>query len=252
MQMIKDFVRWAVPDALLVHLQAADHYLQGEREIRLLPLLCDGTKVSLDIGANIGTYTYFMRRHSRRVRAYEPNPELAARLQRLFPDVTVRQAAVSDEPGELLLRIPVEDGVVQHELASVAQPSDEPGEIVEYAVPAVRIDNEGLTDVGFMKIDVERHEIPVLKGSMRTIAVCAPVIMTEVTPLLYPRPLPDMFEFLTEAGYAGWFKFEGRYLPLSQFAGETHANPAQFGHQFMNNNVIFLPGGFDNSFLRPQ
>ncbi len=250
--MIKNFVRRTMPEMLLAHLQAADHYLQGEPEIRLLPRLCDRTKVSLDIGANIGTYTYFMRRHSRQVRAYEPNPELATRLQRLFPDVTVRQAAVSDKPGELFLRIPIEDGIVQHELASVTQCFDEPEEIVEYAVPAVQIDNEGLTDVGFMKIDVERHEIPVLKGSMRTIAACAPVIMTEVTPLLYPCPLPEVFEFLTEVGYAGWFKFEGQYLPLSQFVGDTHANPAQFGRQFMDNNVIFLPPGFDDSFLERQ
>ncbi len=250
--MIKDLLRRILPETAVARLQAADHYLNGEPEIRLLPHLCDANRMSLDIGANIGTYTYFMRRHSRRVRAYEPNPELAARLQRLFPGVTVRHAAVSDQPGELVLRIPVEEGRLQHELAGVAHQSDAPGEFVKHTVAAVRIDDEDLTDIGFIKIDVEQHELPVLRGAMETIEACLPAILTEVAPLKYPQAVPETFAFLTDLGYSGWFKFDGRYLPFSQFVGEEHANPAQFGRRFMHNNVVFLPRGRDAAFLARQ
>ena len=246
----KDLLLRSLPESIIVRLQAADHYLNGEPEIRLLPHLCDKAKVTLDIGANIGSYTYFARRYSRQVYAYEANPELAARLERLFPDVTVRHAAVSDQPGELVLRIPVKGEHVQHELASVAEQQGASEETVEYRVPAHRVDDEKLTNVGFIKIDVERHELPVMKGAMKTIVACLPVIMSEVSPLLYPGTLPEMFAFLTELGYTGWFKFEGDYYPLSKFRGEIHANPDLYGKRFMNNNVIFLPAGFDDSFLR--
>ncbi len=246
----KDLLQRVLPESIIIRLQAADHYLNGEPEIRLLPHLCDKAKITLDIGANIGVYTYFARRYSRHVYAYEANPELAARLERLFPDVTVRHAAVSDQSGELVLRIPIEGEQVQHELASVAEEGGASGECVEYRVPAHPVDDQELTNVGFIKIDVERHELPVMQGAMKTITACLPVIMSEVSPLLYPRALPEMFGFLTDLGYTGWFKFEGKYLPLSQFRGETHANPDLYGKRFMNNNVIFLPGGFDDSFLR--
>lgn len=246
----KDVLQRVLPESIIIRFQAADHYLNGEPEIRLLPHLCDKAKVTLDIGANIGVYTYFARRHSRHVYAYEANPELAARFQQLFPDVTVQQAAVSDQPGELVLRIPVKGQHVQHELASVAEQRGASGESVEYRVPARRVDDQEITNVGFIKIDVERHELPVMKGAMKTIAACLAVIMSEVSPLLYPCALPEMFKFLTELGYTGWFKFEGKYLPLSQFRGEIHANPDLYGKRFMNNNVIFLPRGLDDSFLR--
>jgi FkbM family methyltransferase len=232
-----------------MHIQAVDHYLNGEPEIRLLRYLCDKSKISLDIGANIGVYTYFMRHHSRATYAYEPNPELAQRLKVLFRDVTVRHAAVSDAPGELSLRIPVEDGQVRHELASVAQGFEDSAEVAEFTVKAMPIDDEDLKDVGFIKIDVEQHELPVLAGCMKTIDASRPVIMTEVTPLLYPRPLPEMFNFLTRLGYEGWFKFDRKYFPLAEFSGPVHANPEQWGGRFMNNNLIFLPKGFDNAFL---
>src|SRR5580698_3347369 len=106
-----------LPEKLYAQLQHVDHYISGEAEIRLVKYLCDRNRVSLDIGANIGTYTYFMRRYSQRVYAYEPNPKLATRLHRLYPNVVLRAAAVSDAAGQVKLRIPVDTGREMHELA---------------------------------------------------------------------------------------------------------------------------------------
>jgi FkbM family methyltransferase len=247
--MIKKIARRILPDRLLIHLLAIDHYLSGERELRLLRHLCDKDRLSVDIGANIGTYTYFIRRYSRHVYAFEPNPGLARRLGALFPDVTVRQAAATDSPGNLRLRVPIVDGRPQHELASVAASFEDAAQVDEYDVPAVRIDDENLSNVGFIKVDAEQHEIQVLKGALETIRVSRPVIMTEVTPLLYPHPLPEMLRFITEMDYEGWFRFDGAYLRFSQFEEEIHANKAQFGIRFMHNNVIFLPREADASCL---
>ena len=207
------------------------------------------SKISLDIGANIGTYTYFMRRHSLAVFAYEPNPDLAQRLKRLFGDVTVRHAAASDSRGELSLRIPVEGGRVMHELASVSQTFESVEQVAEFRINAMTIDDEGFKDVGFIKIDVEQHELPVLAGCMKTIAACRPAILIEVTPLLYPRSIPETFEFLTRLGYEGWFRFDRKYVALTDFCEPEHANPAQWGGRFMENNMLFLPREFDISFL---
>ncbi len=243
-------IRNIIPEKLYARLQLVDHYFNGERELRLLGHLCDRKRVSLDIGANIGTYIYFMRRYSHGVHAYEPNPELAARLKRLYSDVVIRQAAVSDTAGQVRLRIPVQGGRASHELASVAQSYDWAEQVVDYIVPAVRIDDEDCGDVGFIKIDVEQHEIAVINGALETIRRCKPVIMTEVTPLLYPRPLPEMFRFVIDMGYTGWFYFERKYHSFDVFSPQIHADEAQWGQKFMGNNVIFLPQGHSDEFLR--
>jgi FkbM family methyltransferase len=233
-----------LPESLVARLQAFDHWMNGEPELRLVHKLCDRSKLSIDIGANIGTYTYFMRKHSRSVVAYEPNPHLSKRLQALFPDVKVRAAAVSDHAARVVLRMPVTGDNPDHELASIAQTFDSNDNVATFEVDAVRLDDEKLADVGFLKIDAEQHEKEVLMGALETIKRWQPVIMTESTPLLYPEGLLERFRFLAEMGYTGWFTFESRAHPFSAFDAVVHANASKFGTAaFMNPNILFFPAG---------
>ncbi len=237
---LKELARNVLPEGVLVHLQALDHWLRGERELRLLGQLCPAGKVALDVGANIGSYTYFLRRYAGRVYAYEPNPDLAARLHRLFPDVEVRAVAVSDRVGEVTLKIPFVGGRADHERATLSGSlGDE--EVVSHVVPAVTIDSEALDGVGFLKVDVEQHELQVLRGALGTVERCRPNIMTEATPLLYESGLIAAFSFLTALGYEGWFGFQGRFRPFAEFNAAVHANPDQWGKAFVNSNVFFFP-----------
>lgn len=247
--MLKRMLREYLPARLFIRLQAFDHYYRGEPELRLLPNLCDRNRCSLDIGANVGIYTYFMRRLSRSVCAFEPNPELAFRLHSIFPEVVVRANAASDMSGELRLRVPVISGRRFHELASVSHDFKECSDIEEYVVDAVRIDDEDFSDIGFIKIDAEHHEIEVLNGALSTITRCRPKIMTEVTPLLYSPPLPDVLRFVTDLEYSAWFSYDGQYLPFTRFDPHLHANPSQWKKTFMGSNVILLPNEDDGAFL---
>src|SRR2546423_543083 len=113
-----------IPERAGVRLQALDHYFRGEPELRLLRKVVPRGRGAIDAGANIGTYTYFLRQLTSHVYAYEPSPDLAARLRRLFADVVVRDVALSDHAGRATLRIPVTDGRQSHELASIAQSFD--------------------------------------------------------------------------------------------------------------------------------
>src|ERR1700752_3470723 len=88
-----------MPERAGVRLQALDLYLRGEPELRLLRNVVPRGRGAIDTGANIGTYTYFLRRLASHVYACEPNPDLAARLRRLFADVVVREVALSDHSG---------------------------------------------------------------------------------------------------------------------------------------------------------
>ncbi len=84
----------------------------GEPEAVLVSSLCSKNRISIDVGANLGGYTWLMKPHSRRVIAIEPNPELATRLKWLCDpsmqtSVSVRNIALSDRDGTITLRIPL-------------------------------------------------------------------------------------------------------------------------------------------------
>jgi FkbM family methyltransferase len=242
MRSLKTWLISVLPDKTLMHLRALDHYLNGEPELRLLRQLSDPRRPALDAGANLGIYSYFLSKRASAVFAYEPNPHLAKRLQAVLPTVRVRVMGLSDQPGERVFTVPVDSsGRLRHELGSVAQSFS--GPVERFTVPCVTIDSENLPDLGFLKIDVEQHEREVLRGALQTIVRCRPVVLVEVYPLKYLRPMVEEFQFVLQHGYCAWFSFAGRWLPMENFRAQVHAAPESFGKPglFMGNNLILFP-----------
>ena len=96
----------------------------GEVELRLLDILCDPSRDSLDVGANDGSFVHFLRSRSKTVHAFEPMPEQVATLHRKFRSgkVVIHPIALSRESGTIELHLPVVDGVVVTGCATVAVP----------------------------------------------------------------------------------------------------------------------------------
>jgi len=230
-------LRSTLPSRWLIHASAIDHYRNGEPEIRLLRRLCDPRRDAVDIGANIGTYTYFLRRYARHVFAFEPNPDLARRLRANFRSrVTVIEAALSDRIGAARLYVPLEQGQQRHELGSL---DVQDGPRIAIDVPVKRLDDCECGEVGLLKIDVERHDREVLRGAAQTIERHRPNIILEVTPLLYEQPLTEVLAPLFADGYQGYFRFEGKYLPFELFDPDLHANRELYRRgKFMGTNVV--------------
>jgi hypothetical protein len=140
-----------------------------------------------------------------------------------------------------VLNIPVVDGRPYHELGSIVDQFDREHDVERVSVQTLTIDSESLENVGFIKIDVEQHEREVMRGAASTIERDRPILLSEVTPLLYDEPLPETFRFLLEQGYRGYFSFGGRRYDFADFRPGQHANPSQFGRSFMGTNVVFVP-----------
>lgn len=242
MPSLKARIVTALPESLVMHIQALDHYFNGEMELRLLRNLVEAGRPAIDAGANIGTYSYFMRGYATKVHAYEPNPELAQRLKRIMPGIFVHQAALSDACKQLRFSLPVnEKGRSMHELGSIAQRFE--GQTKEFSVECVSIDSENFDDVGFIKIDVEQHEREVLRGAACTIARCRPTILVEVYPLKYERRLAEEFSFILDQNYCAWFSFDKLWHDLDTLNQALHTAPENFGKvgRFMGNNLVFFP-----------
>jgi FkbM family methyltransferase len=140
---------------------------------------------AVDVGANRGIYTYWIHRKAAFVDAFEPQPALArylraARLRR----VRVHEVALSDRAGTAQLVVPDhDDGLAR---LSGLPPVAGPGSPVEPAPPGrelgvatLPLDAFGLEDVGFLKIDVEGHELAVLAGAAETVQRSRPVVFVE-------------------------------------------------------------------------
>ena len=216
-----------------MYLQFVDHYFRGEPEIRLIKLLLKDHGNAIDVGANIGVYTFFMSRHASQVFSFEPNADLAARLEGRFKNTRVFPLAVSDISGEDFLHIPIVDGIAVHEAATLTGRLPHHDDIQEQRIQKARLDDLGLEGIELIKIDVEQHERQVVKGAMSIIKTCRPNLIIEVTPLLYDKPLFAEFKHILELGYRGLFRYQCRLMEHDKFIPEIHANEKNYPQDFM-------------------
>jgi len=213
-------------------------------ELRLIETLADPQRVALDVGANLGLYTYFLARACRHVYAFEPNPNPLRALRHVADrNVTVLATALSDESGEAELAVP--RGRKGWTNNGAALDRHFPGRSITLRVPCRRIDDLGIADIGFIKIDVEGHEWAVLEGARETLARDKPALMVENEYSHTGGKFAEVFRLLESLGYAGYFLDGGVLQPLARFSVATHQieplKPGGDKRRYVR-NFIFLPG----------
>ena len=230
-----------IPPRLYYILRANRELRRGEAELRILPFLMDANRISVDAGANKGVFTYWMERLSRHVYAYEPNPKMFKTLEKsIGSKATVNFAALSDQAGEFALRVPKSSrGRYSNQGASLNhyKVGDSYGEVM---VQTRRLDDEGLTDVGFIKIDVEGHEMEVLDGALGTIKRDRPNLLIEMEQRHTGRPIEDDIKRVTDLGYRMLFLHQGTLKCGNLFDGDRYQRNIK-GNQDYVFNFIFVP-----------
>ncbi len=247
-------LRSLCPQALLNWREARFYGRYGEVELHLLEFLCQRDKDAIDVGANDGSYVHYLRRHARKVIAFEPMPSLADALRAKFRhDVEIRSIALSDRAGTVPLHMPVVDGVTVTGCSTVsptASATYPDHRAIE--VPMATLDSSYEGDVGFIKIDVEGHEQAVLDGAAQTIRRCRPRMLVEIDERLSPGGLARAKAYFKDLDYRGYFVQAGHIEPMSLFSASVLQNPAdlpnltaplqerqRFGRYIYN--FIFLP-----------
>jgi FkbM family methyltransferase len=170
----------------------------------------------VDVGANLGVHSLRASRAvggSGRVYAFEPNPRtrLRLRLHAAMNDarnIVIVELALSDHEGEGSLRSGdcYNSGMFTLERHGLPENS--------VAVRICRGDSvlHSLSMSGrvLVKIDVEGHELSVLRGMRRWLAAVRPMLTVEITPAWLKEAGADACEvwrFFQELGYVG-------YMPL--------------------------------------
>ena len=172
---------------LSVRMMTADdrnvlHMANGGYELDSLTLwasmMSEGADV-IDVGAYSGLYSIIAAKRGAKVIALEPMPAQYWRLgiNVALNKVSVKRlnAAASDRNGWATLHYNQNVGLTTG--ASLEAGNKLHTGSIE--VQAITIDGLGLTRVRAIKIDVERHELSVLRGAMQTIERCRPKLLVE-------------------------------------------------------------------------
>ena len=177
----------------------------------MLSLVRPGDTV-LDIGAHIGYYTASFAKRvgpGGRVFAFEPNPVNYSRLvdhlkRNQLDNVTALNCAASDEKGTGTLHLHSRNtGMASLHPHRFAEPAGE----VETVVPDQILAEAGAGPVALIKIDVEGHELGVIRGLRATLdrppGDC-PRVFVEVSERSLARAgqtSADLFQLMDELGY---------------------------------------------------
>jgi len=211
---------------------------------------------AVDVGANKGSYVPWLSRAAGpagRVVAFEPQPELAEYLARTcraagLDNVVVQAAGASDRAGILPLRIPGERGPSPGASFAAAVGGRPSGRVVE--APVVSLDEFFRGEprrISAIKIDVEGHELAVLRGARELIERHEPTVVVECEVRHVGRAgLAEMLGFFAERDYQGSFVRRGRLVAVAEFDPDAHQR--QTAGRFWEapgycNNFVMRRGG---------
>jgi len=223
-------------------------------DVALVASLSDPDRVSVDVGASGGRLTMAMLPVSRSVVAFEPRPEQARELTAMFSAlgaaVQVEAVALSDHTGSATMRV-VAGEPGRSTIDANNALTDLQDDIVTIAVPVKRLDDLQLEDIGLIKIDVEGHELGVLRGAANTIARNRPNIVVEAEERHHPGAVAAIVGLLGGLGYQGYFDHDGVRRPIEELDPAQHQDPANAdgpeddwaSHSRYVNNFAFLPQG---------
>ena len=206
------------------------HYDQCEAETALLKEWVSGGSVALDIGANFGVYTRLLSKlvgQDGAVHAFEPVPlnyrSLSYNVARFKDSNAVTyHAAVSDRCGIAEMVFP-NDGFRRFYRAHLR--SDESTGKAVIRVQQLALDSllDILPRVDFVKCDVEGAEMLVLIGGEKLLTTRRPNILLEIQsrPGGFAHEPQDVFDWLGERGWHGYYLREGRLHPTTGIATDN-------------------------------
>ena len=165
-------------------------------------------KTFVDIGAHIGTYTWLLGPYADKVYAYEPTKRIYNHLcanillKNLSHKVDTFNIGLSSKEGQLRFYERQDDGGTNG-FTSYGWKEDN-----YYDLPVRTLDSYKIENISFIKIDVEGHELEVLKGAQKTLK------KSNYPPILFEswanadghspglgKLREDLFDYLFDKGY---------------------------------------------------
>lgn len=188
-----------------------DGYLDGIKSgfepnmVKLFQAVAKNSRVSLDIGANIGCTALLFAELSKRVYAFEPSPTTFKFLEKNIlrsglANIYLKNIGIGEEAVESTLTFAPSNrsgGFVSDQMQASVGHTVEKISICPLDEVISRLE---LRDIDFIKIDVEGFEPHVLHGAVKTLSACRPVVVLELNHwclnAFQRTSIPDFFDLL--------------------------------------------------------
>lgn len=231
-----------LPPSRFYRRRIAQEARSGEPELAFLDKLAPRGGTALDIGANQGIYAYALAEIAYRVVAFEPNPDYAffARWM-LRGRAEVHKLALSDTTGRGALHVPLSDGgMVLHLAGSLKRTHSQFRDDRTYEVEIRTLDDFHLTNVRFIKADVEGSEREVLDGARATLGRSRPVLLLELLSGTHADPAAETAAICESFGYDAFIVQRGERIAALPAIAALGKNTS-WGTEIESRNVLFLP-----------
>ena len=234
---VRDFI---VPDWLRIRERAWRERRKGEKEIKLIPQLLSNCNRAIDIGANVGVWSYWLSKYAKQVESFEPNPKIFSALKNIkIKNVNSYNIALSNKTGSVDLLIPKGSKGFSNQGASLSSIKVQ-GEHKSITIEAKRLDEYNFLDVDFIKIDVEGHEHEVIEGARETIKKFKPTMVIEMEEKHNQIPIEEQISSVEKMGYQCCVFINETIMKIKEIdLDKFHRNPTNKDTYLFN--FIFYP-----------
>lgn len=191
-----------------------------EAELQHLERLLTNRRVAIDVGANVGVWTYKMANLFDEVVSFEMNEDCYRHIEAHgHANIKLYKHGLSNQEKQVTLYLPVlKNGFISHGWATIEDSRKDAlfEDWLERKYVVKPLDSYELRQVDFIKIDVEGHELPVVEGAMETIRANKPVLVIETSadnlPVLVERLSPLRYAVQPLREFANVDGTEGNYI----------------------------------------
>jgi FkbM family methyltransferase len=160
----------------------------------------DNFRVALDVGARKAQYAKCLVKDFDHTHCFEPRRGYLGKFMSTLGESLKKATWHPVALGEKKKYVTMFGAVIFNKESNPELAKGQPKLIVKQKV----LDDYNFSDVDYLKIDVEGHELNVLKGAMKTIERCKPLVVIEQNHITEQYGKGNKFdakEFLESAGY---------------------------------------------------
>ncbi len=213
-----------------------------EKELTLIDRFSDKSKSAIDIGVYRGVYSLKLSQNFKQIHAFEPNPllfpYLNKNLTKIIKNISLYNLALSDKSGITDLKLPARSESIFNDNieelyrlgAASIHPENEFQNFKKVQVKTEKLDNISINNIGFIKIDVEGHELEVINGAKETIKNNMPVLLVEIEKRHSKRSVEETINKINNLGYNCFFVKNNNLISIDNLIDKK-----------LENNFFFLP-----------
>jgi FkbM family methyltransferase len=215
-----------------------------EEELEILDKIVGKNFESIDVGVYRGVYSYKLSQISKHVHSFEPNPlifpYLEKNLKKIIKNITLYNAALSNENKETELKIPLRNNTINNNYeekyklgcATIHKKNfSEKEKYITHKVKTLKLDDIYFNNkIDFIKIDVEGHEKSVIDGGIKLIKKYKPNLLVEIEERHSKEKVEDTISFINSLGYKSYILSKNNLISTNKLK-----------NKILKNNYIFIP-----------